>query len=450
MNTLKKFAILMFVGILIFSACFRKPVENPTANIPPETYCFISHVDTVDTVPAKVTLYWIGNDPDGEVVGYYVRVDSAQSIFTTKTTDTFTFSVAAGDTYAFHTFQVWAVDNEGAEDPTPAKVIIPVRNSPPIAFFDSSKLPPDTTLTAATFYFGATDVDGDQSVIGFLYRLDTDPDTMLYFVSRDSASVFLTGIQPGERTIYLYAIDESYTLSQVVSHSWFVKDVRGRILLMDDANVQQADLFFMNFLDTYFGANYTVYRVESGLPYSFLDLDYMVNNLGFDLIIWYTADQSEHFSNTISAFTTYLNSGKKLILVSPAVLNVLLNPAFTPSPFAKNYLGVDSVTAWDKLLLRNEKIYPQVSGFDTLSCSFPIISRLDGFNPASSSRVIYRLPTIPSRWQGNPACIVSYPSSNPTVVFSSLQYYAMDGNRNAAAMFYKIITEELGFSKRIF
>jgi len=435
----------LLVSVFGTNACLKKPLENPVENIPPETYCFIAHVDTVDTVPAKVQLYWLGNDPDGWVVGYYISIDNRDTVFTTRTDSIFTFNVPAGDTYAFHTFEVWAKDNEGAVDPTPAKVTIPVRNTPPVAFFIQDKLPPDTTLTVATFYFGATDVDGDNTVIGFLYRLDSEPETLWHYIPKDSASVFLTDIPPGERTIYLLAVDESYTLSDTVTHSWYVKAVNGRILLIDDANVNQADLFFRNFLDTYFNGEYTIFSVQNGLPYSFLDVDYMINNLGFELIIWYTADQSEHFSSTVGSFTTYLNSGKKLVLISPAVLNNLMNPNFPPCPFARNYLGVDSVVAWDKFLMRNEKLYPQTQGYDTLTCNSPVISRFDGFLPSSSSKVLYTLPTISQRWQGNPPCIIVNPDVG--VAFASIQYYALDGRGNAGSILDKIIREELGFVK---
>ncbi len=446
---MKRFFIItisIILGLLV-SSCIKKPFENPVENLPPETYCFIAHVDTVDTVPAKVTLYWMGNDPDGEVVGFYYAIDGKDTTFTTRTSETFTFNVPSGDTFASHTFEVWAVDNEGMQDPTPAKVTIPVRNTPPVAFFILDKLPPDTTLPVATFYFGATDIDGDQSIVGFLYRLDYEPDTVMHFVTVDSASVFLTNLHEGERTIYLWAIDESYALSDTASHTWFVKPKVGDILLIDDANDPQADLFYLNFLEGYYSGNYTVYRVENGLPYSSLDVDYMINGLGFNLIIWYTADQSEHFSPTLPSFTRYIDNGKKLILISPQVLDVLLNPAFTPSPFAKNYLGVDSVIAWNKLLLRNEKLYPAETGYDTLSCGLPIISRFDGFSPNSNSKILYTLPTISSRWSGNPPVIIAYPSSTPKVIFSSIQYHALNGLGNAYDVLNRIIREELDYAE---
>jgi len=439
-------SIALIFGLLV-SSCIKKPIESPVGNLPPETYCFIAHVDTVDTVPAKVTLYWMGNDPDGEVVGFYYAINGKDTTFTTKTSETFTFNVPRGDTFATHTFEVWAVDNEGATDPTPAKVTIPVRNTPPVAFFITEKLPPDTTLPVATFYFGATDIDGDWTVIGFLYRLDYEPDTVMHFVGKDSASVFLTNIPEGHRTIYLWAVDESYALSDTVSHTWYVKPKVGDILLIDDANVTQADQFYTTFLDGYYPGNYTVYRVENGLPYSSLDVDYMINEMGFRLIIWYTADQTEHFSPALPSFTRYIDNGKKLMLISPQILDVLLNPAFTPSPFARNYLGVDTVVAWNKLLLRNEKLYPMAVGYDTLNCGSPIISRFDGFLAEQNSKVLYVLPTVPSRWPGNPPVIITYPSSNPKVIFSSIQLHALNGRGNAFTILHKMISEELGYTK---
>ncbi len=438
MRVLKLLLFCLLLAIFL-EGCLKPPVSSPIENIPPETYCFIAHVDTVDTVPARVTLYWYGNDPDGEVVGYYYAIDDRDTTFTTKTTEIFIFRVEAGDTYATHKFEVWAVDKEGAVDPTPARVVIPVRNTPPTAFFIRDKLPQDTTLPVATFYFGATDLDGDKNILGFLYRVDWEPETLYHFISKDSACIFLTNIPPGERTICLRAVDESYTMSPEVYHTWYVKPVVGKILLIDDANVNQADLFFRNFLEVYYPEQYTSFRVESGLPYSFLDMDYAINELGFDLIIWYTADQMEHFSPLISSFTRYLDSGKKLVLVSPSVLNIFFNPNLPSSPFARNYLGVDTVTAFDKFMVRNEKLYPQITGYDSLICNMPIISRFDGFESVQSAKVIYRLPTT-TRWTGNPACVIAYPSENPSVIFASIQLY---GFTRAEEMLRIMISSEL-------
>ncbi len=438
MRDLKLLLFSLFL-VIFLGSCLKPPVSSPVENIPPETYCFIAHVDTVDTVPAKVTLYWYGNDPDGEVVGYYYTLDDKDTNFTTKTSETFIFRVEAGDTYAVHKFEVWAVDNEDAVDPSPARVVIPVRNTPPTAFFIQDKLPPDTTLLAATFYFGATDLDGDQNILGFLYRLDVEPETLYHFIPKDSACVFLTNLPPGDRTIYLRAVDESYAMSPEVYHTWYVKPVVGRILLIDDADVNQADIFFRNFLETYYPGQYTTFRVESGLPYSFLDMDYAINELGFDLILWYTADQTEHFSPLISSFTRYLESGKKLVLISPYVLNIFYNPSLPSSPFGRNYLGVDTVTAFDKFMVRNEKLYPQITGYDSLICNLPILSRLDGFESVHSAKVIYRLPST-TRWTGNPVCVVAYPSENPIVIFSSIQLY---GFTRAEDMLNRMISLEL-------
>jgi hypothetical protein len=135
------------------------------------------------------------------------------------------------------------------------------------------------------------------------------------------------------------------------------------------------------------------------------------------------------------------------VLISPQILDVLLNPAFTPSPFARNYLGVDTVVAWNKLLLRNEKLYPMAVGYDTLSCESPIISRFDGFLADQNSKVLYVLPTVSSRWPGNPPVIIAYPSSNPKVIFSSIQLHALNGRGNAFSILYRMISEELGYTK---
>ena len=201
---------LLFIGIIILTSCIKKPTETPIENIPPDTHIFVEGI--VDTVPAKQVIHWWGNDPDGHVVGFYYNWDDdPDTIFTTLKVDTFTLQ--ASDTINFHTFKVWAVDNENTLDPTPAVLTIPVKNSPPTVEFVRNTLPPDTTLPVATFYFEGHDIDGDQSVVGFYWSLDFEADTIIHFVERDTGYVTIRNIPEGERTITVWAVDESHALS---------------------------------------------------------------------------------------------------------------------------------------------------------------------------------------------------------------------------------------------
>jgi len=57
----------------------------------------------------------------------------------------FPLKISGEDTIYF--FQVKAVDDEGLEDPTPARQFFPIRNSPPQLKWVLASLIPDTTFT---------------------------------------------------------------------------------------------------------------------------------------------------------------------------------------------------------------------------------------------------------------------------------------------------------------
>src|SRR5690606_29753141 len=81
-----------------------------------------------DTLFALVTLHWDGEDDDGFVERYEYRyityhVDQGDSVVTEwQETDatSLTLSFESSDRLNRQVFQVRAVDNEGAVDPTPA------------------------------------------------------------------------------------------------------------------------------------------------------------------------------------------------------------------------------------------------------------------------------------------------------------------------------------------
>ena len=135
----------------------RKPLTpNVDRNQAPETWITAAPLDTltirdnfgrpignppVTTIPVRFHVYWAGSDKDGAVAGFYYAVVETTATptdgvfadlpgpkpgdyhFTTKTDTTFTFSVSELFTDRKHAFYVYAVDNLGKPDPTPARFI---------------------------------------------------------------------------------------------------------------------------------------------------------------------------------------------------------------------------------------------------------------------------------------------------------------------------------------
>src|SRR5262245_33920608 len=163
--------VFVFLALWAGVGC-RKPLA-PTmdSNLAPETWITAAPQDTVTTrdpetgiaisptpgsIPFRYHLYWSGSDPDGAVVGFYwAVVETVGKIgeapipnlpgpkprdyhYTTARDSVFIFNVHEDTNNRQHAFFIYAVDNKGKSDPTPARVIF---NSldlyPPIPVIDA-------------------------------------------------------------------------------------------------------------------------------------------------------------------------------------------------------------------------------------------------------------------------------------------------------------------------
>jgi hypothetical protein len=115
---------------------------------------------------------WFGWDPDGEVTHFLTMWDTLGWEYTTATDSVFVVSTddttgGQDQSYGYHTFAVKAVDDRGAEDPTPASVSFTAEN-----IFPDTELietPGNITWPFVTFEWEGSDPDGE--VAGFGYRL---------------------------------------------------------------------------------------------------------------------------------------------------------------------------------------------------------------------------------------------------------------------------------------
>jgi hypothetical protein len=195
---LNKFTvILLLVGLTFFYACKDKLVDNPLSNQPPTTKIFLDSTTTQQQ--SNIHLYWSGDDPDGNIVGFYFSWDGTHWFFTTKNDSLFSLQIGAVDT--IYAFRVSAVDNSGSGnyvadvfqndihygpsplidlnnngkwdpgeyyvdgliDPHPAMLHLPIKNTAPTIVWDILSTHPDTSFTAMTFGWVAADVDGDMN-----------------------------------------------------------------------------------------------------------------------------------------------------------------------------------------------------------------------------------------------------------------------------------------------
>lgn len=341
---------------LVLAGCASEE-DLTISNKPPETYLAIA-----DTVRHQTTysqeLRWWGDDTDGEVIAYEYRwfIDPRETgcsldsnwTRTEETSKVFDLPVTNGE--SIHRFEVRAIDNLEMPDPTPSELTLPVTNSPPsLEIWNSASLP-DTTLAAFQVKWHGTDPEGDSTIAEYMAWLDgnrenakivTPPDTMVS-LGRDDFS----GRFNSTRTLNIIAIDSGCDTSEVVTHSWYVKEPTGDILLVDDLGQEGAALEAQS--DQFY---------RSGLKtcgeFSVLDLDKYRGIISahnfpalfaqYDVVIWYNEprrDASTRLPLVENDLKSYVEGGGGLLLASMAALGSggALRDSLWPDIF-----GVDSL-----------------------------------------------------------------------------------------------------------
>jgi len=166
--------LCLFVAY-IAAGCRTALAPNIDRNTAPETWITSAPMDTLTlkdpngrpiedpnpvTIPVRFHVYWAGSDQDGAIAGYYWAVTETLPTpqppfirppnlpgpkpsdyhFTTKSDSIFIFNVAENIPDREHAFYVYAVDNLGKPDATPARFIFNSQdNFPPIPIFLEAK-----------------------------------------------------------------------------------------------------------------------------------------------------------------------------------------------------------------------------------------------------------------------------------------------------------------------
>src|SRR5688572_8921427 len=267
------FAVLIGLILVTGSGCRELSTENTDRNRAPETYLTAAPVDSIaggglTRVAHRYKASWTGADIDGEVVGFFVAVTEttveaatgrpfrlpppqpSQYRFTTSRESLFVFSILEGrGSDRQHALYVYAVDNHGRVDGTPAVTHFIARdqNLPtvqiltatgegtifefnsqgvlvPDQYFvnlrDSTEVPPhapkDTIPVggSARFSWIGQDKDFASVITGYLYKLTENE--LVRVDSTVTSAEYGTGFGPapgpisvGANTFRVRAIDEA-------------------------------------------------------------------------------------------------------------------------------------------------------------------------------------------------------------------------------------------------
>jgi hypothetical protein len=319
---------------LVLVGCDTKSTLVP--ELPPETGVFVE--GTLDTVNHVVTIFWFGNDADGEVVGFELRFINpsapadTQWRFTTRTDSVFAVFTPSG--FTAPRFEVRALDNSGMRDPTPATANFSFTNQPPVVTITGAPGPSDSTYASATIDWNIVDPDGDAGAVQYRVWLDGQDSTTAPIITGRRYTVpsaaFVDGgiFRGGIRTVYVKPIDDGGRVGNTVSTSWYVRETTpdARLLIVDDlpsnnALNQSSDALFEDVASRNLApGTWSVLRLQFNRAFrSTRDLEQTFAL--FDAVIWYRGDQpastgtaNDPLRDLQGGIATYVEGGGRILL----------------------------------------------------------------------------------------------------------------------------------------
>lgn len=515
-RTMKKVTFLAFIILWLLSSCDNPFLKDKKSkgyeNQKPETYLFLHFksdtiavqdtvwqgntpiliqdtvITTLDTTASRQAIHWWGEDPDGEIIGYYYKWNY-QNELTFTTSESNIFYVPIRQKYDVFEFKVYAVDNDSAVDPFPAKLSFPVFNSTPtISFRNKSNptAPPGNpnvtsyTFTTRTFVFDALDPDGNQTVTEILWAIDDTTEWNIIERTQGGALPdFITltenELDEGFHTFFVKAHDiasaESKTImfpdlgDDEVPNKWYVKAPVGEVLLIDDFAQDQltknTQKFYTDILKEIVGEDgYSIWEIgstfgdnainrENAMPYSQSDIE---ANMGyFNKVIWFSHLGKPHISDAGLSITKYIKDGGH-IFISNGNENVPdttwtftnLDSVYKMNPGGRDRLmtGLDIEANFGNEEL-NEKL--------TLQTGQLIGNRVSALIPheAEGTKVVYSMihsdsTNIGVPYKGTPAVGIHYEPSyiEGESIYFSLPLHYLYGRNNLKDVLDYILNEE--------
>ncbi len=503
----------IFIIFLVFTACDNPFLKEKDAegyeNEKPETYLFLHFtgdtlmvqdsvmqdgqpilvedtvITTLDTTASEQKIHWWGEDKDGEVIGYYYRWNyQDEPIFTTS--ESATFFVPIKQKYDVFDFEVYAVDNDSAVDPVPARLSFPVYNSTPTISFRNKSNPTapagnpnavNYTFTTRTFVWDALDPDGNETVMEVLWALDDSTDWNV--IRREN------GVLPDHLTLTEDVLDEGYhqffikvrdianaesktimfpdESDDEVPNFWYVKEPKGEVLLIDDFAQDQINKttqkIYTDILEGLYGeSGYSVWEIgstfgenainrENALPYTSTDIEANLNY--FNKVVWFSHLGEPHITDAGLSITKYIKNGGNIFIVngneqSPDTTWTFTNidSVFRLNPQGRLYPNVNIEAHFG-----DEELNEQL----TLNVGKLIGNRVSALIPKESegTEIVYTMEhpdsaAVNVAYEGTPAVGIKYAPSyiEGESIYFSLPLDYCYGNDNIKDVLEYILNEE--------
>jgi hypothetical protein len=456
-----------FFLIVLIAGCSKEHPDEPVANQPPHTYVTLIPDGVLRSTPSQQHLHWWGVDPDGFVKGYFFSFDSLHWSYTTFNDSLFGLKLARPDTS--YRFFVAAVDNEGLVDPFPARLALPINNTPPFVAFVTKSDVPESTYTVATFQWQGSDVDGDETIMQYLYALDDTTDPLKWkSLNGDVSRVTLRksdGLTEGRHVFYLRARDIAGAYSSTIrmpidtNKIWYVKEPKGDFLIIDDYGIADGTAsFYTQLFDTLMGGRLRgvdVWDIKAGYTNTSRGkyVPALVNPTVsetmklFKYIFWY-ADYQPQLEIAQGAIPEVKKAGTKILFVN----------GFSQFPPDQRGFGdfapVENVepSYFTSILLSNDSVVAVDPTYPTLTrdAAGTIYQFPRGLIPKVNARILYNMGKS-SRWASRdtiPIIMGVKDADQPSIVMVAVLLHRFTGNgtttNNVPAFLRRVFADDFG------
>jgi hypothetical protein len=462
-----------------FSFLFSCEEGNLLDNMAPETKMFVDEINLSGELRLNsvVRLHWIGEDQDGYITHYELAINNGEWFETTATDSTFRFDIPTGSDTTDIIFQIRAIDNLGLADPTPAELIVPIKNTVPTARFDTLNTIPDSVFSVWSVLWEVEDLDGFETLDSIFLKVN-DGD----WVGLDRIESFVTfmpeaprentlqeaqiysGVQnrflpqtlPGlvvgaENRLYLRVRDIAGSFSEVdSSNSFFLKQQNNDFLVINAHGANGVEKSYDSIL-TEVAPNYDYLDLFVNIP-PFWDPTFGFMLGLYDRVFWFGDDQQinslgqqlllEVAANQIQV---YLNQGGK-IFITTKFPNTLNDPVTGSSSPVFGFSPMDSLSSssGQARISRRGKIFPLADFADELDTLIArdFLTSVDPFYPKNPINSIMNAEiTRVNNWSGpETVCGRSVFNNGLTnQVFVSVELHLLSKDRAALEKFFDFV-----------
>lgn len=465
-------ALSLFLG-LVWACEPGVPVENQL----PETRMSVDRIDLSgpDRLNSVVKLAWFGSDADGYVVAYELRVGEGPWVRTTQTDSTLVLGIPAGQDTADLAVEVRAIDHEGGIDPSPARLVVPIKNTPPSAEFTTSSFPDVPVWNAVTFQWFAEDPDGAGSITDVELRVNggawrpIDPNQKLVslVLHASGATTLYYGNQEASAANWGYALDTAgpsvlEIRARDLAGAWSAPDTAPLVTV----KMPQSKLLVVASHSAAADAAWSSDLAALGVDYDLLDLlsnsgaarprswnpGFRHTLRGYDAVVVYTASSVMLDPQTGLTKLPLAHMGPAIQRFGEAGGRVLVSASFSATSDLTDLVGtfpIDGlVTSTGQVrLVTDSALVAQQSGYPNLKSTNVLIG-LTPMVASADAEVLYRgqLSKL-SGWQGdNLMGVLRRKQGAVQSVFLSFDLHRLDGQNGQMRRdaLQKILIDEFG------